>query len=129
MTVEILLADGNDPQQLARQVGDFACHDALTTIRMASLEAFLVSGATLRFDTLDFVYAGSMESVVGAIFARPEPLVTPPDTTGPSAFVLNMSSDHLMAMLGPNPTQERFHLVSYSVSTLAFQASGEEPLT
>jgi hypothetical protein len=34
-----------------------------------------------------------------------------------------------MAMLGPNPTQERFRLAAYYLTDLAFQASGAEPLT
>jgi hypothetical protein len=34
-----------------------------------------------------------------------------------------------MAMLGPNPTQERFRLTAYYLTDLAFQASGAEPLT
>jgi hypothetical protein len=31
-------------------------------------------------------------------------------------------------MLGPNPTQECFRLVTYYLTDLAFQASGDEPL-
>jgi hypothetical protein len=45
------------------------------------------------------------------------------------AFVHGFSDDTLMAMLGPNPTQERFRLAAYYVTDLAFQASGYEPLT
>jgi hypothetical protein len=33
-----------------------------------------------------------------------------------------------MAMLGPNPTKERFRLTAYYLTDLAFQASGAEPL-
>jgi hypothetical protein len=33
-----------------------------------------------------------------------------------------------MAMLWPSPTQERFRLVAYYLTDLAFQASGAEPL-
>jgi hypothetical protein len=34
----------------------------------------------------------------------------------------------IMAMLGPNSTQERFRLAAYYLTDLAFQASGAEPL-
>ena len=95
---------------------------------MACHHASLVSGATLRFGSLDFIYVGLMESIVGAVFNRPEPLVAPPDVTGSSAFVLSITNDHLAAMLGPNPMQEHFRLITYSVSALAFQANGEESL-
>jgi hypothetical protein len=35
----------------------------------------------------------------------------------------------IMAMFGPNPTQERFRLAAYYLSDLAFQASGAEQLS
>jgi hypothetical protein len=40
-----------------------------------------------------------------------------------------MTSDYVMAALGPNPTQEHFCLAVYSATVLAFKASGEETLT
>jgi hypothetical protein len=33
-----------------------------------------------------------------------------------------------MAMLGPNPTQERFRLAAYYLTDVSFEASGAEPL-
>jgi hypothetical protein len=44
------------------------------------------------------------------------------------AFVQGFSDERIMAMLGPNPTQERFRLATYYLTDLAFQASGAEPL-
>jgi hypothetical protein len=35
----------------------------------------------------------------------------------------------IMAMLGPNPTQEHLRLAAYYLTGLAFQASGSEPVT
>jgi hypothetical protein len=47
---------------------------------------------------------------------------------GRAAFVRGFSDETIMAMLGPNPTQERFKLGAYYLTDLAFQARGAEPL-
>jgi hypothetical protein len=88
----------------------------------------LTPGTTLRFGSLTFVYTGLVESIAGRTFSRPpRPNVLSRATTR-EAFVLSYSGDVIIGMLGPNPTWERFRLVSYYLTDLAFQASGEEPL-
>jgi hypothetical protein len=47
---------------------------------------------------------------------------------GHEAFVRGFSDDVVGGMLGPNPMQERFRLVAYYLTDLAFKASGHGPL-
>jgi hypothetical protein len=82
----------------------------------------------LRFGSLGFVYTGPAESVAGRTFARlPHPNVLT-GAAGREAFARGFLGEVVIGMLGPNPTQERFRLVAYYLTDLAFQASGDEPL-
>jgi hypothetical protein len=47
---------------------------------------------------------------------------------GRATFVRGFSDETIMAMLGPNPTQECFKLAAYYLTDLSFRASGGEPL-
>jgi hypothetical protein len=88
----------------------------------------LTPGTTLRFGSLDFVYTGPAESVAGRTFTRPPHPNVLMGAAGHEAFVRGFSDDVIIGMLGPNPTQERFRLISYYITDLAFQDSGDEPL-
>jgi hypothetical protein len=81
------------------------------------------------FVSLSFVYTRPTESTVGDIFTRPGSPSASTTAAGHTKFVRGILSDYVMAMLGPNLTQEHFRLVVYSATALAFEASGEEPLT
>jgi hypothetical protein len=88
----------------------------------------LTPGDTLRFGSLGFVYTRPVESVADRTFGRsPRPNVLM-GAAGHEAFVQGFSDDVIVGMLGPNPTQERFRLVAYYLTDLAFQASGDRPL-
>jgi hypothetical protein len=86
------------------------------------------SRATLRFGSHGFVYTEPAESVAGRTFARPPRTNALTGVAGHEAFVRGFSDEIIIGMLGPNPTQERFRLVAYYLTDLAFQASGDEPL-
>jgi hypothetical protein len=88
----------------------------------------LTPGITLRFGSLGCVYTGPVESVVGRTFGRPPHPNVLSGAVAREAFVRSYSSDVIIGMLGPNPTQERFRLATYYLTDLAFQASGDEPL-
>jgi hypothetical protein len=88
----------------------------------------LTPGATLRLDSLGFIYTGPAESVVRRIFARPPRPNVLMGAAGCEAFVSSFSGETIIGMLGSNPTQERFRLAAYYLTDLAFQASGDEPL-
>jgi hypothetical protein len=88
----------------------------------------LTPRATLRFGSLGFIYTGPVESVAGHTFARPPRPNVLTGAAGREAFVCGFSDDDIIGMLGPNPTQECFRLVTYYLTDLAFQASGDEPL-
>jgi hypothetical protein len=88
----------------------------------------LTPGATLHFGSLGFVHPGPVESVAERTFARPP---RPNILTGAAeseAFIRGFSSDVIISMLGPNPTQEHFRLAAYYLTDLAFQDSGDKPL-
>jgi hypothetical protein len=88
----------------------------------------LTPGTTLRFGSLDFVYIGPVESVAGRTFGwPPHPNILTGAVTR-DAFVQGFSDDVIIGMLGTNPTQERFRLVAYYLTDLAFQASGDGSL-
>jgi hypothetical protein len=89
----------------------------------------LTPGATLRFGSLGFVYIVPAESIAGCTFARtPRPNVLT-GAVGCEAFVQGFLDDVIIGMLGPNPKQEHFRLAAYYHTDLAFQASGDEPLS
>jgi hypothetical protein len=69
-----------------------------------------------------------LKSIVGHTFARPARPNVLTTAAGRAVFVRGFSDETIMAMLGPNPTQERFRLAAYYLTDLAFQASGDEPL-
>jgi hypothetical protein len=88
----------------------------------------LTHGTTLRFGSLGFIYTGPVESVTWRTFTQsPRPNVLT-GAAGCEAFVQGFLDDVIIGMLGPNPMQERFRLVAYYLTDLAFQASGDEPL-
>jgi hypothetical protein len=88
----------------------------------------LTPGATLRFGSLGFVYAGPVESVAGHTFGWPPRPNVLTGAAGREAFVRSFSDDVIISMLGPNPTQERFRFAAYYLTDLAFQPSGDRPL-
>jgi hypothetical protein len=88
----------------------------------------LMPVATLRFDSLGFVYTGPTESVAGCTFARPPCSNVLTGVAGRETFVRGFSDEIIIGMLGPNPTQESFRLAAYYLTDLAFQASRAEPL-
>jgi hypothetical protein len=88
----------------------------------------LTPGATLRFDSLDFVYTRPVESVTGRTFGRPPRPNVLTGAAGHEAFVRGFSDDVIVSMLGPNPTQEHFRLAAYYLTDLAFRTSGDGPL-
>jgi hypothetical protein len=88
----------------------------------------LTLGATLRFDSLGFVYTGPVESVAGRTFGRPPRPNVLKGAARREAFVRGFSDDVIVGILGPNPTQERFRLAAYYLTDLAFQANGDELL-
>jgi hypothetical protein len=91
-------------------------------------EVTLTPGTTLRFGSLGFVYTGPVESVTGRTFGRPPHPNVLTGAVAREAFVRGFSGDVIIGMLGPNPTHERFRLVAYYLTDLAFQASGDGPL-
>jgi hypothetical protein len=95
---------------------------------MVGRRVSLTPGATIHFDSFGFVYAGTAESVIGRTFVRPACPNILTGVAGRAGFVRGFSNETIMAMLGPNPTQERFRLAVYYLTDLAFQASGAEPL-
>jgi hypothetical protein len=88
----------------------------------------LTPEATSRFSSLDFVYIGPMESVVGRIFFRPPHPNVLTGAARRTTFVWGFSNEKIVAMLVPRPTQEHFRFAAYYLTDLAFQASGVEPL-
>jgi hypothetical protein len=88
----------------------------------------LTPGGTICFSSLGFIYVGPAESVAGQTFAQPARPNILTRAAGRAAFVRAFSDETIMAMLGPNLTQERFRLTIYYLTDLAFQASGAEPL-
>ena len=109
---------------------------------MAHDGTFLVPGDQLRFSSLNFVFGESEEPLLEAIFVCPEPSVNnctaanrdlqpraPRVATGATGFILDMLGDDLVAILGPNPSQEHFCLIAYAVTGLALLAGGEEQLS
>jgi hypothetical protein len=62
---------GREPRQLARQVGAHRVSRRTSADRMDGRGISLTPGATLRFDSLSFVYTGPVESVAGRTFAQP----------------------------------------------------------
>jgi hypothetical protein len=73
----------------------------------------------MRFGSLGFVHRVA-EPVAGSTFAR---LARPNVLTGASgrtAFARCFSDETIMAMLGPNPMQERFRLAAYYLTDLTF---------
>jgi hypothetical protein len=82
----------------------------------------------LRFGSLSFVYTGPAESIAGCTFVQPPRPNVLTGAAGRATLVRGFSDETIMAMLGPNPTQERFRLATYYLTDLAFQASGAEPL-
>jgi hypothetical protein len=95
---------------------------------MEGCKVLLTPGATIRFSCIGFIYVGLAKSVAGRTFARPARPNVLTWAAGRVAFVIGFSDEMIMAMLGPNPTQERFRLTAYYLTNLAFQASGAEPL-
>jgi hypothetical protein len=68
-----------------------------------------------------------VESVAWRTITRlPRPIVLT-GAAGREAFVRVFSGDVIINMLGPKPMQERFRLVTYYLTDLAFQASGDGP--
>jgi hypothetical protein len=82
----------------------------------------------MRFDSLNFVYTGPTEPVAGRTFAGSARSNVLTGAVGRTAFVRGFSDKTIMAMLGPNPTQERFRLAAYYLTDLTVQASGVELL-
>jgi hypothetical protein len=82
----------------------------------------------MRFGSLGFIYTGPAESVVGRTFARPAHPNVLTGAAGRAAFVRGFLDETIMAMLGPNPTQERYRLTAYYLTDLAFKVSGAKPL-
>jgi hypothetical protein len=82
----------------------------------------LTPGTTLRFGSLDFVYTGPVESVVGRTFGRPPRPNVLTGAAAREAFVRGFSSDVIIGMLGPNPTLDRFRLTAYYLTNFAFQS-------
>jgi hypothetical protein len=80
----------------------------------------LTTRATLRFGSLGFVCAGPAEPVTGRTFARPPHPNILTGVAGHEAFVRGFSDETIIAMMGPNPTQERFMLAAYYLTDLAF---------
>jgi hypothetical protein len=87
---------------------------------MVGRRVSLTLEATMRLGSLGLVYTGSAESVVGRTFTRSARPDTVTGAAGHAAFVRGFSDESIMAMLGPNPTQERFRLVAYYLTDLAF---------
>jgi hypothetical protein len=85
-------------------------------------------GTTMRFSSLGFICTRPTEPVAGGTFIRPPHPNVLTGTAGCATFVRGFSDKTIMAMLGPNPTQERFRLAAYYLTDLALQASGAEPL-
>jgi hypothetical protein len=83
----------------------------------------------MLFDSLSFVYTGPAESVIRNVYTRPAHPTASTTTAGRATFVCGFTSEMILAMLGPNPTQECFRLAAYYLTDLAFQASGAELLT
>jgi hypothetical protein len=72
----------------------------------------LTPGATLRFGSLGFIYAGPTESVARLTFARPpRPNVLTRDA-GREAFIRGFSDETIIDVLRPNPRQEHFRLAA-----------------
>jgi hypothetical protein len=88
----------------------------------------LTPGNTLRFGSLGCVYTGPVESVAGRTFGRPPHPNVLSGAAACEVFVRSYSGDVIIGMLGPSPTQERFRLVAYYRTDLAFQASRDRPL-
>jgi hypothetical protein len=86
------------------------------TTRMEGRRVSLTPGATMRIGSLGFVYTGPAEFVVRRIFARPARPNALTAAAGRVTFVRGFSDEAIMAMLGPNPTQERFRLAAYYLS-------------
>jgi hypothetical protein len=74
----------------------------------------------LRFGSLGSFYTGPAESVAGHTFARPPHPNVLTGVAGHKAFVRGFLDETIMAMLGPNPMQERFRLAAYYLTDLAF---------
>jgi hypothetical protein len=70
----------------------------------------------MLFGSLDFVYTGPEESVVGNVYTRPTHPTASMTAVGHTAFVCGFMGDTIRAMLGPKPTQERFRLAAYYLS-------------
>jgi hypothetical protein len=88
----------------------------------------LTPGTTLCFNSLSFVYTGTVEPVIGRTFTRPPRPNVLTGAAGREAFVRGFLDNVILGMLGPNPRQERFRLAAYYLTNLAFQANGDEPL-
>jgi hypothetical protein len=82
----------------------------------------------MHFSSLGFIYTELTESVVGRTFARLARPNTLTGAAGRTTFVRGFSDETIMAMFGPNLTQERFRLTAYYLTDLAFQDSRDEPL-
>jgi hypothetical protein len=83
----------------------------------------MTPGTTLRFGSLGFVYTGPIESVADRTFGRPPLPNVLTGATAREAFIRIFSDNVIIGMSVPNPTQERFRLVTYYITDLAFQAS------
>jgi hypothetical protein len=121
-------AGGREPRQLVRQGRAHHVSRRTPADRMDGHRVTLTPGTTLRFSSLDFVYTGPVEPVVGRTFTRPPRPNVLVGVAGRKAFIRGFLNDVILSMLGPNPTQERFRLAAYNLTDLTFQASGDEPL-
>jgi hypothetical protein len=82
----------------------------------------------MRFGSPGFVYNGPAESVVGRTFARLTRSNASTAAAGHAVFVRGFLNETIMAMLGPNLTQEHFRLAAYYLTDLASHASAAELL-
>jgi hypothetical protein len=82
----------------------------------------------MRFVSLSFVYTRPAEPVAERTFVRPVCPNILTGTAGRATFVPGFSDETIMAMLGQNPTQERFRFAAYYLTDFAFQDNGAEPL-
>jgi hypothetical protein len=84
----------------------------------------LTPRSTLLIGSLGFVYTEPVESIVGRTFARPPRPNVLTSAAGHAVFVRGFSDETIMAMLGPNPTLERFRLVAYSRAPVSNSLTG-----
>jgi hypothetical protein len=89
-----------------------------------------VPNTVLRFESLDFVFDGLVESPAGAVFTGSQPVAhISPQVEQPGELRSVMSTTDqvwdlvyrgMAASLGPNPSKELFRFVVYATSMLVF---------